>query len=69
MNIEKNIPIPERKKSGFPVSQTLRSMSVGDSILIPKASVISWRSVARSLAIKVCCRQDSETEVRLWRTT
>lgn len=62
MNIEKNIPMPDRKRT-----TTLRAMSVGDSIVLPKGKDIGWRSSAKSLGMKVASRKISDTECRLWR--
>lgn len=66
MNIEKNIPMPDRKRNGT-IATTLRSMSVGDSIVLPKGKDIGWRSSAKRLSMKVASRKISDTECRLWR--
>jgi hypothetical protein len=65
MKIEKNIPIPDRNK----VAATLRAMSVGDSVIIPKGRDVSWRASAAQLKMKVTSRKISDTECRLWRIT
>lgn len=66
MNIEKNIPMPERKRTGT-IATTLRAMSVGDSIVLAKGKDIGWRSSAKSIGYKVASRKISDTECRLWR--
>ncbi len=67
MEIEKGIPIPNRNKSDYSMSEILRKMAVGDSIVIEKKKSAGWRSSARSLGIRVATRPVSETETRLWR--
>jgi len=66
MNIEKNIPMPDLKRTGK-IATTLRAMSIGDSIVLPKGKDIGWRSSAKSLSMKVASRKISDTECRLWR--
>ena len=63
MKIEKKIPIPVRNQ----VSKTLRAMSIGDSIVIPKNKDMVWRASAYYLKMKIASRKISNTERRLWR--
>jgi hypothetical protein len=66
MNIEKNIPMPDRGRN-CSIATTLRTMSVGDSIVLPKGKDNGWRVSAKSIGYKVASRKISDTECRLWR--
>lgn len=65
--IEHNVPVPEHNHSKPGFVPLLRSMKVGDSVLVAKGAMPSIRSVARIYKIKVLCRAVSSTEARVWR--
>ena len=67
MKIEKGIPIQGFKRSL--VSNTLKEMEVGDSVLIPKEDIVTrqrFHQVAARINIKVSTRTVKEG-VRIWR--
>jgi len=67
MKIEKGIPIQEFKRSL--VSDTLKEMEVGDSVLITKEDIVTrqrFHQVAARIGIKVSTRTIKEG-VRIWR--
>ena len=68
MEIEKNVPIPTKRRKLGSLSQTLFVMNVGDSIVAP-ITVRSGLSVtAKQAGIKYTSQKISATELRIWRT-
>lgn len=65
LKIEKGIPLP-RKNITDGLSETLKEMEVGDSILLPSHPKNVYQ-LAIQLKIKVAARK-VEGGVRLWRT-
>lgn len=65
--IEKGIPIPLKKNVQDSLSQVLRNMEPGDSLLIEKKQSPSFRAKASYLKIKITTREVSETHLRLWK--
>jgi hypothetical protein len=68
MNIEKNIPIPPPRKENAEIKPTLQAMSIGDSVLVPIISSMTFRNAAARLDIKVTSRKESPGWTRFWRT-
>lgn len=63
--IEKGIPIPEGRSG---VTSLLRSMAIGDSIVISRRKRESWGPTLKRLApMKFTGRSIDEVNVRLWR--
>lgn len=68
MKIESGIPIPEPKLRGEnSPSVILRKMQIGDSVVIALPSLAAWRSVARSLQIKITTRKVGADSARIWK--
>lgn len=63
MNIEHNIPIPNRA-TWRPV---MEKMKPGDSVLIEKKFLWGFRSIARTLRVKLATRSQDKKMVRVWR--
>lgn len=69
LKIESGIPIPP--KAGVPgsITQTMRRMNVGDSVVVSAKSVPVMRNAAsKVLRIKISARRIDETTYRVWRT-
>jgi hypothetical protein len=62
IQIEKGVPIPSR------LSDVLKKMSVGDSIVVAPIRRASVTSIAKFIGIKLVTRKLSETELRVWRS-
>lgn len=67
LKIEKGIPLPARTRQGG-MSQVMREMVVGDSVLWPLAKRTSLNPLAARLAIKIATRKEGVDHVRVWRT-
>jgi len=67
--IEKHIPIPPYSVSGRSgKTETMRAMQSGDSVLVPKRELSSWRSMANYHKIKIITRKEGDGETyRLWK--
>jgi hypothetical protein len=67
--VEKGIPIPEIVGNGRPseMANGIRTMQVGDSMLIPEKRVDGARKMARKLGIKLCTRKAGDGMRRIWR--
>lgn len=63
--IEKGIPMPKARKTG--ITDLLRSMQVGDSVLVTKKDARSMLVINKRVEIKIATRKVSETEMRVWR--
>ena len=63
--IEKDIPMPKARRTG--ITDLLRSMQVGDSVLVTKKDVRSMLVINKRVEIKIATRKVSETEMRVWR--
>lgn len=63
--IEKGIPMPKAQKTG--ITDLLRSMQVGDSVLVTKKDAKSMLVINKRVEIKIATRKVSETEMRVWR--
>lgn len=73
ITIEKNIPMPSR---GIGVTGILKEMSAGDSVVVLKDKVPSWRATASKHGLKVLVRpcppddfDDGEDHCRIWRVS
>lgn len=70
--VEKGIPVPDRKHIGKPARYPLREMKIGDSFLVPnkelgKHTQYGIRNSARYIGVKVTVRQ-VKGGIRAWRT-
>lgn len=66
MKVDNDIPLPKRRNTG--ISQTLRDLKKGDSVLIDSESIHSWLSVAYSLNIGIISRKDEKKgKHRIWK--
>lgn len=70
IKIEKGVPIPEspntpRKALGL--TETLKKMEVGDSILLSRTRASACRSVADRIGIVITSRQVDKETSRIWR--
>ncbi len=69
IKIEKGIPIPPKPRQTG-ISKILKSMEVGDSILIEdtKNACVNVISLAhRTLSIRICTRKAPDNKRRVWR--
>ena len=66
IQIEKGIPIPNRKRSGL--ASALREMQVGDLFLIAKDKRQSIYTTAKQVGVKVMVRVTESGQLRAWRT-
>lgn len=66
IKIERGVPIPAKVSRGM--AGTIKSMEVGDSIVLPKGKANSIRATAFNLRMKMVVRRINDTEVRIWRT-
>jgi len=64
IQIEKNIPIPNRRRSTG-LSEAMRKMKVGDSVIVSSFAIAYV--VARHVNIEVTCRK-VDGKIRAWRT-
>ncbi len=68
IKIEKGVPMPHGGVGGYSeVGVALRSMSLGDSIVLPKAKQSNATFLARVAGIRVTTRTISDKEIRVWR--
>lgn len=65
LKIEKGIPIPERKPSGF--SATFRKMEIGDSVFIPGKTTSDVSSLTTYCRPMKYMGRAEEGGVRVWR--
>jgi hypothetical protein len=63
--IEKGIPVPKAWETG--TTDLLRSMEIGDSVLVPRKDARVMQIVSRREKMKVTVRKASATEARVWR--
>lgn len=63
--IEKGVPMKQRETG---LTEALKKMEVGDSIVVRKSIRGSITSYNGRLGIKTAIRSISETEIRVWRT-
>lgn len=68
IKIEKNIPIPPLYPKRTGLSKTLKSMEVGDSILLTADEIISLTRVSKDAGVKVTRRMEGD-KYRVWRIT
>ena len=66
--IEKSIPLPP-KGSGSRIVETLRSMDIGDSIVVPKNIHSNIFLYAARAGIKVTSRKIDAEDMRVWRVS
>lgn len=70
-NIEKNIPLEEKTKhkneSLKGMTAFLRTLEIGDSILIEKSIRGGIYQTARQAGVKIKAKRENE-KVRIWRT-
>lgn len=66
--IETEVPIPEPKHENSGLTETLRKMNVGDSIVLTAAQVLSLTRIAKDAGVKITRRRESENEFRVWKT-
>jgi len=64
MNIETNIPIPQRLHGSQ--RDTLEKMKPGESFVCPYSESPGWRSSASHMKKKLIIRKISPTEARIW---
>lgn len=66
--IEKDVPLPESGRGQFALlTETLKTMEVGDSFLMPlKSRTSPLTAAAKSLGVIVTTRKASDTERRVW---
>lgn len=65
VNIDKNVPIPPRKKGRWTV--VMAKMDIGDSVLLEKRTeYTSMANTAKSMKMKLISRQDGN-KFRVWR--
>jgi len=62
--VEKDIPIPAEDGRGF--AKLLRSLEVGDSVLVPLSKRNSIGSQAAANNVRVVIRREGD-QIRLWR--
>ena len=67
--IEHGIPIPPRKthESESGMSATLRKMGIGDSVVLPKTKLPTWRKRAKDIGIRLATRTISADSMRIWK--
>ena len=63
LKIEKNVPIPKRGRSG--ISAALKSMKVGDSMILPKQT--AYTQAYKVLGKGNCAVRSTADGVRVWR--
>ena len=65
--IDKDIPLPKRKSSGYSLTTTMRAMKVGDSVYVPNARTgnhTGWLVLGKgNYAVR-----NEKTGTRVWRT-
>lgn len=66
ITIEKNVPIPENKQTGF--TKALHKLKVGDSFVVPHW-VANSCTLANHIGIKIMTRKCPEGGYRIWRKT
>ncbi len=66
IKIEKGVPMPRGRGQGE-FGAALRSMSLGDSIVLPRAKQSTATFLARVAGIRVTTRKISDKEIRVWR--
>jgi hypothetical protein len=66
IKIDTNIPIPAHKsRSG--ITNTLRKMAIGHSILLPHTQAPAIASIAQRIGIKTLRRRQPDGQYRIWR--
>jgi hypothetical protein len=66
--ITDDIPIPEpQQRTHIGLTATLRSMEVGQSIVLPKDSRPNVLSIAQAAKLKIRTRSESVDTIRVWR--
>jgi hypothetical protein len=63
--IEKGIPMPEDRKFG--TAELLRSMEIGDSVLVTRKQARMMQVASGLAKIKTTVRKVSESQARVWR--
>ena len=67
--IDKGIPIPEsRQEHTSPLYRAVKTMEVGDSIVLPYQRKGITHNLSRATGFKFTQAKISDTEMRLWRT-
>lgn len=66
--IDKGIPLPSKRGLGFNFSAALRTLEIGDSMLLEKKQRQNANATASKVGIKIVTRNETETHFRLWRT-
>jgi hypothetical protein len=68
--IEKGIPIPERKplnEGRSPLRLALEQLEIGDSLVVDRKMEASPHPMAKQAGIKVTMRRQSDGTTRVWR--
>lgn len=66
IKIEKGIPIPKPRHTGM--SEVLKRMQVGDSVVVPVTMRPNLNVYADRIRIRVVTRKVDTDHIRVWRT-